>query len=94
LTFLNRGRLDIMSVRWHLLRTKKGQEQKAYVHLSRFADETLLPLMKGRARRWGKQVEVIVPLFTSYLFAVFDLGREYNRVRHTPGVQYVGAMRR
>jgi transcription elongation factor/antiterminator RfaH len=74
---------------WYLVRTKAGAERRANENLSRFADETFLPLMKGRARRSGKQIEVIVPLFTSYLFAVFDQGREYNHVRYTSGVQYI-----
>jgi transcriptional antiterminator RfaH len=78
-----------MAVEWYLLRTKAGEERRANAHLARFADETFLPLMKGRVRRWGKQVDVIVPLFACYLFAVFDLEREYNHVRHTSGVQYV-----
>jgi transcriptional antiterminator RfaH len=78
-----------MAVEWYLVRTKAGEERRANEHLTRFAAETFFPLMKVRVRRWGKLVEVIVPLFACYLFAVFDLEREYNRVRHTSGVQYV-----
>jgi transcriptional antiterminator RfaH len=78
-----------MAVEWYLIRTKAGGERRAYEHLIRFADETFLPLIKVQARRWDKQVDVIVPLFACYLFAVLDLEREYNHVRHTSGVQYV-----
>jgi transcription antitermination factor NusG len=78
-----------MAIEWLLVRTKAGEERIANECLTRFADQTFLPLMKVRVRRWGKVVESIVPLFACYLFAVFDLEREYNHVRHTPGVQYV-----
>ena len=78
-----------MAVEWYLVRTKTGQERKASDNLTRFVNETFLPLMKTRVYRWGRLVESIVPLFTSYLFAAFDLEREYNYVRHTSGVQYV-----
>jgi len=74
---------------WYLVRTKAGEERRANAHLILFAAESFLPLMKARVRRYSKLVEVIVPLFACYLFAMFDLEREYNHVRHTSGVQYV-----
>jgi transcriptional antiterminator RfaH len=78
-----------MSVEWYLLRTKAGEERMANERLSRFAEQTFLPLLKTRVNRWGKLVDSVVPLFTSYLFVAFDLERQYNHIRHTPGVQYV-----
>ena len=78
-----------MAVEWYLVRTKAGEERRANEHLIRFVDAAFLPLMKARVRRWSKQVEVIAPLFACYLFAMFDLERDYNHVRHTSGVQYV-----
>lgn len=78
-----------MAVEWFLVRTKAGEERRANEHLARFACEAFLPLMKARVRRWNKPVEVIMPLFASYLFALFDVECDYNRVRHTRGVQYV-----
>jgi transcriptional antiterminator RfaH len=78
-----------MAVEWYLVRTKAGEERRANDRLSRFVDEAFLPLMKVRVRRWSKLVELIVPLFSCYLFAIFDFERDYNHVRHTSGVQYV-----
>jgi transcription elongation factor/antiterminator RfaH len=74
---------------WYLVRTKAGEERRANEQLFRVADETLLPLMKVSVRRWSKLVEMIVPLFACYLFALFDVERDYNHVRHSRGVQYV-----
>jgi Transcription termination factor nusG len=67
---------------WYLIRTKAGEERRANEYLSRFVDEAFLPLVKVRLHRWGKLVGSIAPLFTCYLFAMFDLERE--RGRHQP----------
>jgi transcriptional antiterminator RfaH len=78
-----------MSANWYLIRTRAAEERKAIDRLARCTDETLLPLLATRVQRWGKLVDTIVPLFTSYVFAYFDLQEKYNQVRHTAGVQYV-----
>jgi transcriptional antiterminator RfaH len=78
-----------MAAEWYLVRTKAGAERMANERLTRFVDEAFLPLMKVRVRRWSKLVDAIVPLFTCYLFAMFDLDHDYNHVHHTSGVQYV-----
>ncbi|MBF6560062.1 MAG: transcription/translation regulatory transformer protein RfaH, partial [Candidatus Binataceae bacterium] len=57
---------------WYLVRTKAGEERRANAHLIHFADEAFLPLMKAQVRRYSRLVEVIVPLFACYLFAMFD----------------------
>ena len=74
---------------WFLIRTKAGKERKANEYLTRFVDQAFLPLMNVRLHRWGKLVESVTPLFTCYLFALFDFEHDYNHVRHTSGVQYV-----
>jgi transcription elongation factor/antiterminator RfaH len=78
-----------MAVDWYLVRTKAGEERRASECLARCSDEVLFPLLHARVRRWGKTVETVVPLFTCYLFAQFDLTLKYNQVRHTSGVQYL-----
>jgi transcriptional antiterminator RfaH len=78
-----------MAVEWYLVRTKAGEERRANDHLIRLADDTFLPLMKVHVRRWSKLVESIVPLFACYVFAKFDLERDYKHVCHTSGVRYV-----
>ena len=59
-----------MAVEWYLVRTKAGEERRVNEHLTGFADETLLPLIKLRVRRWGNLIESIAPLFANCLFAV------------------------
>jgi transcriptional antiterminator RfaH len=78
-----------MAVEWYLVRTKAGEERRANEHLIRLAHETCLPLMKVVVRRWSKLVESIAPLFACYVFAKFDLERDYKHVSHTSGVRYV-----
>jgi transcriptional antiterminator RfaH len=48
--------------------------------------ETFLPLARTQVIRWGKKVDIITPLFTSYLFACFDLELDYHKVQRTAGV--------
>jgi transcription antitermination factor NusG len=78
-----------MPAEWYLIRTKAAEERKAVERLCRCTDERLLPLLQTRVQRWGKLVDTIVPLFTSYVFARFNISEKYNQVRHTAGVQYV-----
>lgn len=77
----------MMSSEWYLLRTKAGEERRAYDQVSQVAGKVLLPLMKVRVRRWNRMVESVVPLFPCYLFAMFDLTREYKLVRYAGGVR-------
>lgn len=76
-----------MSRQWYLLRTKAGEERRAHLHLSSLAADVLAPLIKVRVRRWGRMVESVGPLFPCYLFALFDLEREYRQVRYARGVR-------
>jgi transcriptional antiterminator RfaH len=76
-----------MSTQWYLLRTKAGEERRAEVQLSRCVADVLAPLMKVRVRRWGRMVESVGPLFPCYLFAKFDLERDYRQVRYAHGVR-------
>src|ERR1700730_3960758 len=87
--YAQKKRTAEMTAEWYLVRTKAGEERKANDHLIRLTDETLLPLIKVHVRRASKLVETIVPLFTCYLFAIFDAERDYNHVRYARGVQYV-----
>ena len=76
-----------MSKQWYLLRTKAGEERRAQAQLSRLVADVLSPLMKVRVRRWGRMVDSVGPLFPCYLFARFDLEREYGQVRYPRGIR-------
>ncbi len=76
-----------MSSQWYLLRTKANEERRAQAQLSRLVADVLSPLMKVRVRRWGRMVESVGPLFPCYLFARFNLEREYRQVRYARGIR-------
>jgi transcriptional antiterminator RfaH len=76
-------------LRWHLLRTKAGEERRAHDHVSRLTPEVLLPLVRVRVRRWGRMTESVAALFPCYMFALFDLEQEYSRLRYTRGVREI-----
>jgi transcriptional antiterminator RfaH len=73
--------------RWYLLRTKPGEERRAQDQVSRLAAEVILPMTRGRVRRWSRVVESITPLFPGYLFALLDLEDEHRRLRYTRGLR-------
>jgi transcriptional antiterminator RfaH len=75
-----------VSTEWYLLRTKAGKERIAHDQLSCLAVDTLLPLVKVPVRRWGRMVESVIPLFPCYMFGLFEMEREYNRLRYTRGL--------
>jgi transcription elongation factor/antiterminator RfaH len=80
---------DLKNAKWYLLRTKAGEERRARDQVGLLAAEVLLPMVKVRVRRWGRMAESVAALFPGYLFAQFDLAREYNRVRYTRGVRQI-----
>src|SRR5216684_1041833 len=71
---------------WYLIRTKTGKERWVRDQLANVIPEVFLPLLKARARRWGKLADVIGPLFPGYLFARFDLQQNYFDVKYMSGV--------
>lgn len=78
-----------MGAEWYLLRTKAGQERGAHGQVSRLTVDVLLPLVKVPVRRWNQMVESVVPLFPCYMFARFEMEREYARLRYTRGLRGV-----
>jgi transcriptional antiterminator RfaH len=80
---------DSANLQWHLLRTKAGEERRARDQVSRLTADVLLPLARVRVRRWGRMTESVAALFPSYMFALFDVQREYSRLRYTRGVREI-----
>lgn len=72
---------------WYLVRTKPGKERWVRDQLAIILPEVFLPLLKGRALRWGKLVVLTGPLFPCYLFAKCDLVRRHFDVKYLPGVR-------
>lgn len=72
---------------WYLIRTKTGKERWVKDQLQTTVPEVFLPLLRGKAPRWGRMAMSVGPLFPCYVFARFDLQRSYFEVKYMPGVR-------
>jgi transcriptional antiterminator RfaH len=74
---------------WYLVRTKAGAERSAHEQLRHIVDRILLPLAKMPVRQRDRTFQRIGPVFPTYLFAFFNLGRLAKQIRYTPGVRNI-----
>jgi transcriptional antiterminator RfaH len=75
------------SYQWHAVQTRPRQEQRAEANLAAWGVETLLPMIRGRARTPRSRVtQEGDALFPSYLFARFDAPTMAAKIRYTRGV--------
>ena len=74
---------------WYLVRTKAGAERAVHEQLQSLVDRTLLPLAKMPIRQGERTFQRIGPIFPTYLFAFFSLGRMARQIRYTPGVRNI-----
>jgi len=74
---------------WYLVRTKTGKERWVRDQLANVAAEVFLPMLKAKAPRWGRMAVSITPLFPGYVFARFDLRRQYFDVKYMAGVRTI-----
>lgn len=74
--------------RWYLVQTKPRKERVAEQNLQRQGYEVYLPLIQQPRRRRGHWLEVIDPLFPSYLFVRLHFGWDnIGPIRYTTGVR-------
>ena len=72
---------------WYLIQAKPKSEQLAKENLERQGYETYLPLILGRAKRRGKTIKSIQPMFPRYLFIFLsDQTDDWGPIRSTLGV--------
>jgi transcriptional antiterminator RfaH len=72
---------------WYLIHAKPKSEQVAKENLERQGYETYLPLILGRARRRGKTIKLIQPMFPRYLFICLnEQTDDWGPIRSTLGV--------
>ncbi len=74
---------------WYLVRTKTGKERWVRDQLAQAVPEVFLPMLKAKAPRWGRMAVSIAPLFPCYVFARFDLQRQYFDVKYMAGVRAI-----
>ena len=72
---------------WYLIQAKPKSEQLAKENLERQGYEAYLPLILGRAKKRGKTVKSIQPMFPRYLFIYLsDQTDDWGPIRSTLGV--------
>jgi len=72
---------------WYLVYSKPQQEVRALHHLGRQGFETFLPRLRVQARRAGRFVERVEPMFPRYLFTRLDADTDdWAPIRSTLGV--------
>jgi transcriptional antiterminator RfaH len=72
---------------WYLIHTKPKSEQIAKENLERQSYEIYLPLILGRAKKRGKTIKAIQPMFPRYLFiCLSDETDDWGPIRSTLGV--------
>jgi transcriptional antiterminator RfaH len=72
---------------WYLVHSKPQREEVAITHLERQGFEVFLPRMRVQARRRGRFVERVEPMFPRYLFTRLDVEtQDWSPIRSTVGV--------
>ncbi len=74
---------------WYVVRTKPNDEERVKGNLINQDIESFLPLLEDQQYSNGRLFQRIKPLFPSYLFARFELGLHYYKVKWTRGVHKV-----
>lgn len=74
------------STRWYAIQTKPKRESSVQAALDRTGIEVYCPRVRRAHGRADRKSWHETPLFPGYLFARFDFGRDYPRVRWTSGL--------
>lgn len=74
---------------WYVIQTKPKKEEEARSYLSTKGIEIFSPLIEAFVPRNGKMKKELKPLFPNYIFAKFELEKNYPLVRWARGVKKV-----
>jgi transcriptional antiterminator RfaH len=74
---------------WYAVYTKPGKEDSVTFLLQRIGLEVLNPKLRLKKFKRNKLVEVIEPLFPSYLFSNFEKEKYSHLITYTRGVRYI-----
>lgn len=74
---------------WYAVSTKPHHEKQAELHIKQCGIECFLPLLKESKTIRRVRKTVIGPLFPGYLFARFDVMKDYRAVNYARGVRKV-----
>lgn len=71
---------------WYAIQTKPRKESTVQAALDQAGIEVYCPRIRKPIGRAADKSWQVFPLFPGYLFARLDFGRDYPRVRWTPGL--------
>lgn len=74
---------------WYVIQTKPKKEEEAKSYLSTKGVEVFSPLMETFVSRNGRMNQELKTLFPNYIFARFELEKNYPLVRWARGVKRV-----
>jgi transcriptional antiterminator RfaH len=74
---------------WYAIRTKPKEEDRADINLRTWQVQTFAPKLRELHASGQGGKYVIKPLFSSYIFAHFNAGRQLHLIKYTRGVQNV-----
>jgi transcriptional antiterminator RfaH len=74
---------------WYAIYTKPTREDLVSSRLQTIGIEVLNPKVRSTKYRKNRLVEVVEPLFPSYLFAQFDKERYAHLITYTSGVRFI-----
>ncbi len=74
--------------RWYLVYCKRGDQERAKLHLENQGVECYYPTIEVEKIRRGKRILAVEPMFPSYVFIRFDfeLGPSFTTIRSTRGI--------
>ena len=76
-------------MKWYVIQTKPKKEEGAKLYLSTKGVEVFNPLIETFIPRNGRISKELKPLFSSYIFAKFELEKNYPLVRWARGVKKI-----
>jgi transcriptional antiterminator RfaH len=76
-------------VEWFAIRTKSKEEDRAEINLQTWQVETFAPKLRERRTSGYGEPHITKPLFSRYIFARFNAGRQLHNINYTRGVQNV-----
>jgi len=75
--------------KWYAIRTRPMEEERAEINLRNWQVQTFAPKLKELRTSGYRNQYVSKPLFSSYIFAHFDAGKQLHDINYTRGVKSV-----
>lgn len=73
-------------MKWIVVQTKSNCENKAYLNLKRQGYEVFFPKIKKTISRFNKFMNIVKPLFPSYIFVSINSNQNWSKIKNTYGV--------